>query len=151
MEIKSNFAANLKRLRKQRGLTRKDMAEELKIKVSSYGFYEQGRTLPSLANALLIANILDVSFYDLVSDTQHTKVDNVKVTIDGANDITPDEIRYYIHYIFKYVDEYLIDMTSLNIAVDDEGRVTLAYRGKSGGIYMLDHRSNFEGEVKSND
>ena len=56
---------NLKELRTKKGLTQRDMAEKLRVAVSSYNMYENGqRKIPSEI-AYEIANILKVDIRDI--------------------------------------------------------------------------------------
>ena len=61
-----SFAENLKKYRKLRGISRKEIADKLNMKESGYGFYEQGRTKPDAAKLATIADILQVSVNELV-------------------------------------------------------------------------------------
>ena len=58
--------------------------------------------------------------------------DGTKVTIKGADDVTDDEIRYYIYYIHKY--------DALEIDVGTNGVVNLYYEGKCSGETSLRKR-----------
>lgn len=61
-----SFAENLKKYRKLRGVSRKELAEKLNMKEAGYGFYEQGRTKPDAAKLSIIADVLQVSVNDLL-------------------------------------------------------------------------------------
>ena len=56
----------LKRIRKAKGLTQKDVAEKLGIATHSYTRYECGVRRPNIDKLLKIANILDVKASDLL-------------------------------------------------------------------------------------
>ncbi len=58
MEI---FQEKLKELRKQAGLTQREMAEKLFVAQPSYIRYENGTAEPSQANLVRIADLFDVS------------------------------------------------------------------------------------------
>lgn len=57
----SEFSERIKCLRKEKGLTQRDMASKLGMTVSGYGYYEQGRNEPSTDVIVQIADILEVS------------------------------------------------------------------------------------------
>ena len=61
-----SLAENLKRYRRSRGMSRKELAEKLNMKEAGYGFYEQGRTKPDAAKLSIIADVLQVSVNDLL-------------------------------------------------------------------------------------
>lgn len=69
--------------------------------------------------------------------------DGTKVTVRGADDVTDDEIRYYIRCIFKYADPNVDEIELLNIDIDSEGKVTLGYVASSSGVYSLKGRFRF--------
>ena len=58
---------NIRFLRKQKGLTQGDLANELAITRSSVGAYEEGRAEPKLDTLLKIANFFSISLDMLVS------------------------------------------------------------------------------------
>lgn len=60
-----NFAKNLKLERTSKGLTQKDIADNLGIKTQSYQAYESGLSLPSAENLLKLAIVLDLSIDEL--------------------------------------------------------------------------------------
>ena len=60
------FAENLKALRKERGLTQKQMAEEIGIKQPNYCKWEKGVFIPSSLNLQKIAEILGISYNELI-------------------------------------------------------------------------------------
>lgn len=58
---KQAFSRKLRTLRKQNGLSQKEMANCLEIDRSTYASYEIGRSLPSLGSVKAIAELLQVS------------------------------------------------------------------------------------------
>ncbi len=63
------FAKNLKELREERELTQKEMSSLLKMPVSTYANYEQGRRDPSIDLIREICDIFDISA-DLIIGTK---------------------------------------------------------------------------------
>ncbi len=61
-----NFSKIIKELRKQSGMTQKEVAEKLAIKTQSYQSYETGITVPSLQKFIKLADLFDVSLDFLV-------------------------------------------------------------------------------------
>ncbi|MGX4668361.1 helix-turn-helix domain-containing protein [Cerasibacillus sp. JNUCC 74] len=55
------FSERLTDVRVEAGYSQKDLAKELNITTSAYGYYEQGRNEPSLETVRLLAKKLDVS------------------------------------------------------------------------------------------
>jgi len=63
----SLISENLKHLRKQLGLTQEQMAEQLGIKRSLLGAYEEGRADPRISNLLKFAEIFSLSVDQLIT------------------------------------------------------------------------------------
>ncbi len=61
------FCENLKYLRKDVGLTQKQVAEKLGVVESCYANWEQGRTEPSIAMLRNLSKILNVKIDDLIN------------------------------------------------------------------------------------
>ena len=66
MKNLENFAKNLKTIRLQCGFTQKEIAGKLGIAYQSYQAYERGIAVPTLQNFIKLAELLDVSFEDLL-------------------------------------------------------------------------------------
>lgn len=63
------FSERLKQLRKERGLTQKEMAELLGLKLRAYQYYESGEHEPSLDNLVIVADTLQTSIDYLTGRT----------------------------------------------------------------------------------
>ena len=63
----SLISENLKHLRKKLGLTQEQMAEQLGIKRSLLGAYEEGRADPRISNLLKFAEIFSLPVDQLIS------------------------------------------------------------------------------------
>lgn len=57
----SIFSDRLAELRKKRGLTQQQIADELSVNRVTYTNWEKGNREPSLENVVKLANILDVT------------------------------------------------------------------------------------------
>ena len=60
--MKTAIAANLKEYRTKAGLTQQQVAEALKIERSTYTYYENGKSTPSLDNIGKIAKLFGVEY-----------------------------------------------------------------------------------------
>lgn len=60
------FKENLRKLRKQIGLTQKDIALKLNVVESCYANWEQGRTEPNIETLKKLCKILEVSADELL-------------------------------------------------------------------------------------
>lgn len=63
------FYENLKYIRKDMGLTQKQVAEKLGVVESCYANWEQGRTEPSISMLRNLSIILNVSIDDLIHNS----------------------------------------------------------------------------------
>ena len=60
-----SFAENLKRIRKSKGLSQKELAEKLGVSQPSYAQYERGARNPKVETIRKIANALDIPVEEL--------------------------------------------------------------------------------------
>ncbi len=65
------FRIRLKYLRKERGVTQKELAEYLSHKASSISNYENAENLPSISDLIKIGEYLDVSIDYLLGVTDY--------------------------------------------------------------------------------
>lgn len=62
------FCNNLKSVRKQLGMTQRQVAERLGVVESCYANWEQGRTEPNVEMLRNLGKLFDVSIDDLIND-----------------------------------------------------------------------------------
>lgn len=62
----SYLASNLRYLRKQKGLTQQDLADQLEVQRTMISAYEDGRSEPKLSSLLKISTILEVGLDELL-------------------------------------------------------------------------------------
>ncbi|MNL99732.1 HTH-type transcriptional regulator ImmR [compost metagenome] len=67
------FSDRLKTLRKQAGLTQKEMANKLNIQRVTYSHYETGRSQPSIDTLVILALIFECSIDYLVGVSENPK------------------------------------------------------------------------------
>jgi transcriptional regulator with XRE-family HTH domain len=69
-----NFSENLKKLRKEAGLTQKQLSVMLKVALSTVAMWETGSRQPDYATLKRIADFFEVSFNDLLDGSiEHNK------------------------------------------------------------------------------
>ena len=71
------LGANLKRIREERGVSRRQLAEILGIVEDSVGGYENGKKLAPLDKIFKMAEFLNVSIVDLTGDTPFSEVKKI--------------------------------------------------------------------------
>lgn len=64
------LGAAITRLRRQAGLTQRQLADRARIPLSTYGQVETGYTLPSLPTAVAIADALCIPVDTLIEDAR---------------------------------------------------------------------------------
>ena len=71
--ISQELGENIKRIRQEKNISRKDLADKVGVTEISFGKYERGESSPSLDKILEMAKFLDVSISDLVGDNPDAK------------------------------------------------------------------------------
>ena len=79
-------------LRKERGLSQRDMAVEFSVSQSTYNNWENARTQPSIEQLIAIARFFDVSVDYLVGNSDDAD------TINYITTLSPDEKRFIDTY-----------------------------------------------------
>ena len=74
LQIAEIISKNIKKIRKEKGFTLKQLSTQSTVSVSMISKIENSQTLPSIATYIKIASALGVSFSQLVSD-ENTDVD----------------------------------------------------------------------------
>jgi len=89
----------IKKLRKERRLTQKQLAEHLKVDQSSVSYYEQDKKLPDIYMLNKIADFFDVTLDTLVLARNNTASEftqeqgRVLREVDNDYKITPDDLK----------------------------------------------------------
>ncbi|MBR7092208.1 MAG: helix-turn-helix transcriptional regulator [Clostridia bacterium] len=65
---KTYFAERIRALRKQYGLTQKQVADRLQLERSTYAFYETGKTTPGFETLRRLSRLFGVTVDDLIGD-----------------------------------------------------------------------------------
>lgn len=115
----SFVSSNIKYLRKQKAWTQQDLADQLEIKRSLIGSYEEGRADPRISTLLKIAEVFNLSLDDLLSQdlAQHNKPAKptriLAITVDSQEreniELVPQKAA--AGYTSGYADpEYLQDL-----------------------------------------
>lgn len=79
-------------LRKERGLSQRDMAVEFSVSQSTYNNWENARTQPSIEQLIAMARFFDVSVDYLVGNSDDAGMINYITTL------SPDEKRFIDTY-----------------------------------------------------
>lgn len=86
----------LKRLRKERGVTQERLAEELYVSIQTINKWENGKCLPDALNLLNIAQFYKISLDQLMKNEVPTSFKK-----DKSRKITLNDIFSAISYLFK--------------------------------------------------
>ncbi len=135
----STVGENIKRIRKEKGLTQKELAQKCGILYQTLGKYERGLLNPKIDTIKKIANALEVEGLELISlDAAEGLF--VEGIFDVIEEVTKDEeVKYYrelnkreILFIYELIGEYfkryekypvnLNDTNGLNIFMDKKLR-----------------------------
>lgn len=96
----ATFSERLRDLREEAGLKQEDVAKELNISTSAYGYYEQGRNEPSLDALYKLIQIFDASADYLIGASDNP--DNAKFVRLTDNLTLSDEEVQIITTLKKY-------------------------------------------------
>ena len=122
-----NIGENIRKIRKEKGLTLEELSEKAHIPVISIGRYERGERNPSINTLIDISKALDVTYTDLIEGRERK---GLKVTVKlTETDIVENIIRMLKQVaqderIDKNIrDEYLADLSEqigFDIVIDDK-------------------------------
>ena len=74
---------NLKKIRKEKGLTQKELGKLCGMSEAQIGQYENGLRNPKMETLEKIANALDISYFELLDISETTKESNIqKITLN---------------------------------------------------------------------
>lgn len=91
MNIKKIFSRKLIELREEKTLTKKELAEKLKISAASLGYYESGERLPDISIACKIADFFGITCDELI---RGVKSENVNINKElGLSDKAIDILK----------------------------------------------------------
>ena len=99
------IATNMKFLRKQKNWTQNDLAEELEIKRSLVGAYEEGRARPTYETLVAMAKLFNYSIDNLITkDIRQTEKVAIFSEEQLQNDVTGKNLRVLraIHWLQKH-------------------------------------------------
>lgn len=85
--MKNTFAANVKNLRKEIGITQTELAEKIFVNKSMISAYEKGKRMPSLDVLIQLSSIFNVSI-DYLLGIQRNDINDKETSLDisGLND-----------------------------------------------------------------
>ena len=103
------FSNRLRQLRENRGLTQEELAKKLNLTQSTIAYYKNGRKMPTLENAILLANIFDTSL-DYLFGSYNKNPTSVNPFLDKLSDeinaLSPEsqkDLEDYIRFL-KFKD-----------------------------------------------
>ena len=74
---------NIKKIRKEKGLTQKELGKLCGMSEAQIGQYENGLRNPKMETLKKIANALDISYFELLDISETTKESNIqKITLN---------------------------------------------------------------------
>jgi transcriptional regulator with XRE-family HTH domain len=81
------FGAYLRNLRKAKGLNQADLAKIVEITGGYYGFFEQGRQIPSLKIINRLAEVLDDDYLEMAMMAGYDKFEAIKKEMHRKSDL----------------------------------------------------------------
>ena len=102
MNLKESFAENLKRIRKQRGLTQEELAELVNVAPRHISFIETAKSFPSSDLLERLSNALNTNYTDFF---EYNKEISREETIKNITEIIKKLDNKKLKYIYKMVKE----------------------------------------------
>nr|DAE65709.1 MAG TPA: Repressor protein CI [Caudoviricetes sp.] len=94
-----NFNENLKNARIRKGMSQKDVAEEIGVAKSTYSLYESGNREPNVQTIKKIADVLSVSADDLLGLNEEPQTLAAHFTGAEYTDEELDEIKQFAEFV----------------------------------------------------
>ena len=94
-----NFNENLKNARERKGMSQKDVAEEIGVAKSTYSLYESGNREPNVQTIKRIADVLNVSADDLLGLNDEPLTIAAHFDGDEYTEEELDEIKAFAEFV----------------------------------------------------
>ena len=94
-----NFNENLKNARERKGMSQKDVAEEIGVAKSTYSLYESGNREPNVQTIKRIADVLNVSADDLLGLNDEPITIAAHFDGDEYTEEELDEIKSFAEFV----------------------------------------------------
>ncbi|MDD6402472.1 MAG: DUF5680 domain-containing protein [Lachnospiraceae bacterium] len=99
-----NFSEKLKLLRKNKGFTQEEFAEQLNVTRIAVAKWESGQTYPDIANLIQISNIMNVTIDYLVRD-QECAVSPTSLEWDNVQEIIAFRLEANVNTYAAFMNE----------------------------------------------
>lgn len=145
---------NLKRIRTEKNISRKELAENLGVGVDSVGLYENGKTLPPLDKIFELADYLQVSVASLTGENHFA--DNYADLEGKISDIEKTIEKQIFEYRFKRAQKmairYLDSLANRDLKPDENGRIVIDVPARvefNSGVlvYKADDKGNIGNSI----
>ena len=155
----ASIANNLKFLRKQKGLTQQEFADEMEIKRASVGAYEEGRAEPKYELLDKIARFYELTMDELVNETidaewkpsprsngNNVRVLSITVDREDRENIELVPVKASAGYLNGYGDpEYVAELPKFSLPMFTQGTFR-AFEIQGDSMLPLPHGSFIIGE-----
>jgi len=91
--FKKLFGENLKKLRKEKGLSQEALAERVEIETYNISRIETGKSFPQINNLIKIINLLEVEPVELFNFTHFNSNFELRLSINKLLDENPQNIE----------------------------------------------------------
>lgn len=120
-----NFCEKIKELRKEKGLTQKELADKLQINFKNIGAWEQRRAEPCIADICLLADFFGCATDELLGhelhekpiDKQHERSFNTLKTVDGTQNFYGGDEHKSVLKIAELRKRMGLTQTQLSVAL----------------------------------
>lgn len=114
-----SFADNLKYLRKVRGLTQKQLGQELNVALSTIGMWETGSRRPDLNTTMTVAKYFGVTVSDLIEDEEYDESDDNSLDTKHRGSVMSRELAQIRDMLRTRPEMKMLFSVSKNASKDD--------------------------------
>ena len=147
--VAQNLGENLKRIRTEKGVSRKDLADFLEITEIAVGQYERGERQPQLEKIFAAADFLKVSVASLTGENNFSdNVPNIEKIVDNKI------FEYRLQRACQMASDFLDSLFNDKPNFDREGRIVIftqakvEYNKETGVVaFLSDSKGNFVNSV----
>lgn len=117
------FLERIKKIRKKKGYSQKDMADKLNLSVSGYGKIETGENILSVDRFLNICRILEINSYrDLLPEINSDLIEKFNITllsVIGSNNMIRSNSIYINRIVEKRIEVLKNEDKDINDIISD--------------------------------
>ena len=113
---------NLKRIRTEKNITRKQLAQKIGITEISFGKYERGERNLTADKIYNLATVLNVKVADILGENPQAQISDV---LDENQNTGEQIFKYRLHRAYKMARDFLDYESNKEANFDDDGHIVI--------------------------